>query len=256
MKTTAINAYLIYYCSIKELFRKKFVLFAILSLSLFMTFAQTFSGNSGPIDDNSCPATNDFATTAAVSGVGILGSTNYFNQVEINITHTYVEDLVIALSAPNGTTVLLSSGNGGNGTDYINTVFRDDAPTYIVSGLAPFIGGFIPEGFFCVFDGINADGIWTLKICDGADVDDETLDSWGITFDDAEILSDCATNPINPAPLCNAFKLIVVLDESGSIDDGPNGATNELAVEEATLSLVEVLIGTGAQVSLIEFGPT
>lgn len=182
-----------------------------------------------------------------------MGSTNYFNQVEINITHTYVEDLVIALFAPNGTTVLLSSGNGGNGNDYINTVFRDDAPTYIVSGDAPFTGSFIPEGFFSVFDGINADGIWTLKICDGADVDDGTLDSWGITFDDVEILSDCATNPISPAPLCNAFKLIVVLDESGSIDVGPNGATNELA-EEATLSLVEVLIGTGAQVSLIEFG--
>lgn len=39
MKTTAINAYLIYYCSIEELFRKKLILFAILSLSLFTTFA-------------------------------------------------------------------------------------------------------------------------------------------------------------------------------------------------------------------------
>ncbi|MFT5847862.1 MAG: hypothetical protein ACI902_001924, partial [Psychroserpens sp.] len=55
MKIAAINAHLIYYCSIKELLSKRLVLFAILSLSLFMTSAQTFCEDIPGRDCDDCP---------------------------------------------------------------------------------------------------------------------------------------------------------------------------------------------------------
>ena len=59
---------------------------------------------------------------------------------------------------------------------------------------------------------------------------------------------DCCINPINPSPSCNALKVIVVLDESGSID-----ADTEEDVEDATLALANALIDTGAQMAIVEF---
>ncbi|WP_323788192.1 proprotein convertase P-domain-containing protein [Psychroserpens sp.] len=59
---------------------------------------------------------------------------------------------------------------------------------------------------------------------------------------------DCCINPINPSPSCNALKVAVVLDESGSI-----GATTEGQVEAASLALANALKDTGAQMAFVEF---
>ncbi len=216
-------------------------------LGVLISFGQSFSGTTGSIDDNNCPTTNDF--TASVTGVGVLGTTNFFNQVEINITHTYTSDLEITLVAPGGaTSVLLSSNNGGGGNDFTNTVFRADAFTSIESGAAPFTGDYQPEGDLSNFDGINADGTWTLEICDDAGQDVGTLDSWEITFGTEAVEPFDCTNPINPSPSCNALKVIVVLDESGSID-----SDTEEDVEAASLALANALKDTGAQMAFVEF---
>ncbi|RKE90895.1 GEVED domain-containing protein [Ichthyenterobacterium magnum] len=58
--------------------------------------------------------------------------------------------------------------------------------------------------------------------------------------------NDCA-NPINESPSCNAFKVIVVLDESGSIDSAQGD------VEAAALALANALKDTGAQLAFVEF---
>ena len=64
-------------------------------------------------------------------------------------------------------------------------------------------------------------------------------------------LNENCPNPINASPSCNALKIIVVLDESGSID-----SNTENDVEEASLALAEALIGTGAQLAFVEFATT
>ena len=87
----------------------------------------------------------------------------------------------MSLIAPSGTSIILSTDNGGDGDNYgdptdVNcqsvTSFDMTASTSITSGTAPFIGSFIPEGDFASFDGVNPNGVWILQICDdiGGDV--------------------------------------------------------------------------------------
>jgi subtilisin-like proprotein convertase family protein len=99
-----------------------------------------------------------------------------------NITHTWDADLDIYLIAPDNTRVELSTGNGGSGDNYINTVFDDEAAVSITEGTAPFTGSFKPEGSLSVLDGKNAQGVWALEVTDHATGDTGTLNSWSITF--------------------------------------------------------------------------
>ncbi len=52
---------------------------------------------------------------------------------------------------------------------------------------------------------------------------------------------------------CTLFDVILILDESGSIDSGNNGNANEQAVRDAAVLLAEGISGTGATMAVIEF---
>jgi len=161
-----------------------------LLLSSTSIFAQTFSGSNGTISDNSCDDSNIFTTE--VSGIGILGNAKDFFEVVINIEHSYDPDLDIFLIAPDGTLVELSTDNGGgwfqDNDNYTDTHFKSEAIVNIVDGEAPFTGDFKPEGDFSDLNGINADGIWKLKICDDSYFNSGTLESWEITFSDKLVI--------------------------------------------------------------------
>ena len=117
---------------------KKITLLFIMFITS-LGFSQTFTGATGAIPDNSCTVAHEFPVT--VTGVGILGTTNIFDQVALDITHTWDSDLDISLIAPDGITIIdLSSDNGGSGDNYTATIFREDAVTPITSGSAPFTG--------------------------------------------------------------------------------------------------------------------
>ncbi len=98
--------------------------------------------------------------------------------VLINITHTYTGDLDITLAGPNGTTVELTSDNGGTGENFVDTIFDDDAATSITTGTAPFTGSFQPEQPLAALNGQPAAGAWTLKVVDDAGIDTGTIDGW------------------------------------------------------------------------------
>ncbi len=78
-------------------------------------------------------------------------------QVTVNITHTYIGDLVVSLISPSGTEVILSNREGGS-ADNINK-------TYSLTN----------------FNGQDAVGTWTLKVKDLAQYDTGTIDSWSLT---------------------------------------------------------------------------
>lgn len=137
----------------------------------------------------------------SVSGIGILGGCVTIDNVQINLEHTFVGDIAIMLIGPGGQVLDLSSGNGGGGDDYFNTIFTDNAPDFITSSAPPYAGTFRPEGrattlvppftnvpplgtftFENTFNGTNADGDWILHINDFVAVDVGLLISWSITF--------------------------------------------------------------------------
>lgn len=100
--------------------------------------------------------------------------------VTVNITHTWVEDLTLVLTGPDGTSVILSAKNGGSGDNYTGTTFNDDAEDSIVDGFPPFTGTFAPEESLSAFVGQNSGGVWTLTVSDDTGFDTGAINSWSI----------------------------------------------------------------------------
>lgn len=101
--------------------------------------------------------------------------------IQINITHTWVNDLDITITSPNGTVVELTTDNGANNTqNYTDTIFDDQAGISITSGSAPFTGSYAPEGLLGDFNGESSFGTWTLTVTDDTNLDGGTLNSWTV----------------------------------------------------------------------------
>ena len=112
--------------------------------------------------------------------------------VEVNLQHAWLGDLIIELQGPDSTTVrLMGDGplgffldDGGSGDNLVMTVFDDEASTPIAgfNDGAPFTGSFQPREALSIFDGSSSLGDWTLLVFDDEDLDGGTFGSWTITI--------------------------------------------------------------------------
>lgn len=94
--------------------------------------------------------------------------------VRLDLDHTFLADLVISLTSPSGTTVVLVSGSCGE-LDNIDATFDDSASSFVCGG-NPAIGGTVkPLGSLSSFNGESILGEWTLTISDIAPSDGGTL---------------------------------------------------------------------------------
>lgn len=126
-----------------------------------------------PIPDNgSITSTIAFVETLSVKRV----------VVQVNITHTWDEDLAIKLISPSNTQVNLSDNNGFLGENYTNTIFNSNCGTPITSGSAPFSGCYSPEQSLTTFINQPLQGTWTLSVADTATYDTGTLNSWSLAM--------------------------------------------------------------------------
>ncbi|UII80488.1 proprotein convertase P-domain-containing protein [Flagellimonas sp. CMM7] len=158
--------------------------------------------------------TVNFSTTSTVTDVN----------VTVDITHPWDSDLTINITSPLGTTVLLSSGNGGNGDDYTNTVFDDAGGTPITSGSAPFTGTFSPEGNLSDFNGENPIGNWTLTVSDNAGSDVGTLNSFSVEVCTAAGSPDLAVSKtVDDSTPGEGSNIVYTLS---IVNNGPVDATN------------------------------
>ena len=137
-------------------------------------YTQTVCSNSGV---KVIPDLSIIYDTIPFDYVGAVKDIN----VKVNISHTRVATLNVSLIGPDGTTINLSSDNGGSGSNFINTVFDDEANTSITNGTAPFTGSFKPEEPLSTFDVKTATGNWILKIEDDAVSQVGELQNWCIT---------------------------------------------------------------------------
>jgi subtilisin-like proprotein convertase family protein len=87
----------------------------------------------------------------------------------IQINHTWVSDLTVSVSSPQGTSVTLFANQCGTADD-VDAVFDDEAPNpFACSGGTPTIGGNLrPQNPLSAFDGEAAAGTWTFTVADGA----------------------------------------------------------------------------------------
>jgi len=110
--------------------------------------------------------------------------------VYLDITHSEIRDLVIYLDAPQGPSIELkddemfhSIWKDAKRPNMYGTVFDDEAVQSLMEGSPPYTGDFWPVASLKVFNGLDAYGIWTLRIYDLAFVDSGTLDRWLLRFE-------------------------------------------------------------------------
>jgi len=158
---------------------KKIIPFLLLASSL-STRAQTFYDSTWThIAD-----TSSFCVPITVSGLpNQINSSFGLTSVCFNITHTYDADLIIQLQSPDGSTFTLASGIGGAGQNFTNTCVAMNAANYIVTGIAPFTGFFIPQQSLNILNnGQNPNGTWKFCISDTYMADTGALHNFNITF--------------------------------------------------------------------------
>lgn len=161
--------------------------------SLPATYVRSYTGPAVAIPDN-----NPTGATAilAVAGVGTISDVNFrfdgsacnadIGSTTVGLDHTFVGDLVVTLTSPGGTTVTLSNRRGGTGNNFCNTVFDDDGAfpsiSTITSAGNPFSNTYLPESALSAFDGQSADGNWSLKVVDAANVDTGNIRAFSLVF--------------------------------------------------------------------------
>ncbi len=158
-------------------------------------------------------------------------------QTAMNISHTYVGDLDVELTSPQGTTLKVFDRPGvpasqfGCASDNIVANFADSYTNSATvfentcSATPPAISGnFKPMAPFAGFDGESALGNWTLKITDSYDDDGGALNNWALEI--------CGLVPSQPAVLLNNEILDVLKGQSEVISQtylqGQGSPSNEV----------------------------
>lgn len=137
-----------------------------------------------PIPDNgSITATINVTENVVITDLDVM----------VDISHTWVGDLIVDIKSPAGTIARIidrpgrvSSGFGCSGND-IDTILDDEAATLVEDECAPgtptIDGSFIPNNLLSIFDGESTLGTWEISVSDNAGGDIGTLNSWGIDYD-------------------------------------------------------------------------
>ncbi len=113
------------------------------------------------IPDNLAAGVSD---TIVVTDAFVVGDAT----VDVDITHTYIGDLVVSLSSPGGSTVTLHNGSG--------TSAENISGNYDIT-LTPDGPGTLDD-----FNGQSSTGSWTLTVSDNAALDLGTLNCWGLNL--------------------------------------------------------------------------
>jgi subtilisin-like proprotein convertase family protein len=173
---------------------------------------QTFSGSGGNIPDNNSVVS--FNANVPVLSPNTLNGNFGLELVCLTINHPYVSDLEVSLRAPDGTTVILFSGIGGDGDNFSNTCLWQNASTSILNGSAPFSGTFRPQtGLGQLNNGQNANGVWRLRVRDMYAQDVGSVVSWSITFGSQPAQPFSFTSSDLPILVINTVNNVSIPDE-------------------------------------------
>jgi subtilisin-like proprotein convertase family protein len=162
-------------------------------------FNSSFISHSTTINRNNQPNTfpnnyflrNPFLTIPDNNPVGISDSINYtgtFGTVSavelfLALDHTYLGDLIISLTAPNGTTKNVTANTAGSSKNILS-FFNDAFDQSVTSTVYLPPWGFVkPLQAFGNFSSSTAQGYWKIKCVDNAGNDIGVLKGWGLKFD-------------------------------------------------------------------------
>jgi subtilisin-like proprotein convertase family protein len=140
-----------------------------------VTIPIVVSGLSGPVGDLNFSFDGSSCTSAT-------GATT------VGFDHSWVGDLRVTLTSPQGTTVTLMDQPGGplnSGNNFCNTVL-DDSAIALIQGItpagAPWTGSFKPASPLSAFAGQNGNGTWTLTVSDLVPLDGGNVRAFSLSF--------------------------------------------------------------------------
>ena len=132
--------------------------------------------------------TTDFTLGPSVgqdnSTINIGGAGTWLRDLDVitHITHSYNADLDITLTSPAGTSVTLTTDNGGAHDNVFNGTRWDDDAGVPVSDRTfannTVVTSIVPEDSLTAFRGENPNGTWTLRVIDDTNGDGGTLLDW------------------------------------------------------------------------------
>ena len=157
-----------------------------------------------------------------VSGGIIIGDL----KVTLDISHTWIGDMIISLEGPasigSPEIILLNQPCTGSGSTYPNILATlDEAGTALVcEATSPVVRGIAaPFESFTAFNGLNADGVWTLKVSDVGNQDGGAINAVSLNFCNVVpgtlSSNDTVLNSLKVYP--NPAKGIVNIDLAGSV---------------------------------------
>ena len=128
----------------------------------------------------SAAGTPTVTSTLSIPSGGTISDLN----VNLNIQHTWINDLTATLTSPAGTTVQLFSRqcNPGASVNDIDATF-DDAGIAIACGDFPGISGTVlPAQVLSAFNGQTSTGTWTLTVSDAFNADGGSINAWSLNI--------------------------------------------------------------------------
>ena len=211
----------------------------------FTTPIQLCFSTPTPIPDND---PNGVSTTFAIANSSEILDLN----VSVDISHTWVGDLLISLEHVNsGTTVVLMDRPGRDGSgvgcssDDVNTMFDDNDVNPVenqCNGTSPAIGpDSQPEEALSAFNGLNANGDWTLFVSDNANLDTGQVNEWCLDLSTSG-LPDFST-AIDDAPSVDEDSGVTIIDVLANDTASVNGAAPISVVTQPTNGTVVITNG-------------
>jgi subtilisin-like proprotein convertase family protein len=209
-----------------------------------VTTSQAATGLPLAIPDN---GTMTSTITIPSTGQGI-----YDVDVSTSIAHTNSADLDVTLTSPIGTTVTLTTDNGGTFNDIFNgTTWDDDANPagqvpytsnntlvtdrlYLANGAVPALA---PEEGLGAFVGQPVSGTWTLTVSDDTATNTGTLNAWSLN------INGSPTPPSAANQFVQAIQSTPVAISAGA----PSTVTSTVNVSGAAPYLTTAAIFTGLE---------
>ena len=120
-------------------------------------------------------------STLTIPSGGIISDVN----VNLNIPHTWINDLTVTITSPAGTSVELFTAkcDPQNGNINVLATFDDSGSTLICNpgpNPAGISGTLTPDSPLSAFNGENSTGTWTLTVADGFDQDGGSISAWSL----------------------------------------------------------------------------
>jgi subtilisin-like proprotein convertase family protein len=157
----------------------------------------SYTGPAVPIPDNTIGGVN---IPVVVSGVGTITDLNFrfdtsgacdgtILNTDTAISHTFVGDLILRLTSPAGTSVVLVQRRGGTHENWCAGLLDEESDypgmTSIVSASGtPVLGYYVPDDSLARFRGQNANGTWVLNVSDNASSDTGSMRRFSLVFND------------------------------------------------------------------------